>query len=139
MREALVAAWLLAAGLDVASGSGEAAAGQPLHTDKAVVAEAYLAAATAFVHDDLAAAKEALARIAGATRRLMPEESARFGSGIVDYDRAFHATLNATRSFLNQGDGKQAFEQFYYVQMGCRVCHGLARERGLVGPQPSRK
>jgi len=110
---------------------------QPVHRDSAKLLEAVGDAARAHAIEDLAAMGTALDRIDANTRPLGDADRAVYGARTVNYDQAFHVTLDRARQLLAGGDLENAFNQFVWVQRACVVCHADARESGVQIPRPA--
>lgn len=133
---------LLTAGLPRTGAGGTPAIEKPLaeeapdverlHGDAKNIEQAVLDATRAFMREDSAAARKALDRLANESRELAPEDDARYGSAVLNYNRALRVTLDRARESAGKGELEPAFDQFVWVQRTCRICHGLARERGLL-------
>ncbi len=121
------------------AGSEDAAVGDPaepgpevVHVDGAAFEAALLDAVRAFIRGDATGAETAMALMEEKCHRLtsdaaIPEE-------IQSYDFAFHAALTRAREFASRGDYDRSFEQFVWIQKGCRGCHALAVEHGVAAP-----
>lgn len=99
-----------------------------VHSDPAAIEQATLEATLGFLRADLAAARTAMDRIEKLCLRLEGDKGKGFASGVVTYDRAFHTTLDFAREFAGKGRLEDSFEQFVWIQRGCRGCHNVARD-----------
>lgn len=125
---ALLVLAAIAATAWVAAGPGdEAGSIAPLHADTEKVEQAYLESVRAFLHQDLEAALEHLGAIEKLSRRLAGVDEPAFGSAMVNYDTAFHMTLDRTRELTRRGEFDAAFDQFVFVQRACVACHRIER------------
>lgn len=104
----------------------------PVHADAAALERAVLDTTAAFLHEDLPAARAALDRVEAACRRLGPDDTPAYASELVVYDQAFHVTIDRAREFAGRGIADKAFDQFVWMQRGCRACHDLARKSGSM-------
>lgn len=110
----------------------------PAHPNPSALEGALLEATRAFMRSDAPGALAALHRIEDGCRRLSPEESPAYPEVLVGYDRAFHLTLDTVRELAGRRSLEESWEQFVWIQRGCRVCHGLAEKNGVTGtPRPS--
>lgn len=110
---------------------------RPAHVDNDGLIRAAMEATRAFLEEDGEAAVEALTLLEAAGRRLSEEDKARFGSQVVAFDKAFHQTLNDSRDYAAAGNIEKGFDQFVWVQRGCRICHSHARRAGVMKPRDS--
>lgn len=113
-----------------ASGDPEPAAVAPpigkAHADPGALERAVLDATLAFLRADLVSARSALDRIEDACKRLRPGESVPFASEVIVYDQAFHTALDFAREYAVKGRLDDSFDQFVWIQRGCRGCHATA-------------
>jgi hypothetical protein len=109
----------------------------PVHPDAAALQRATSDAVLAMIQDDTVAARAALDRIEAGCRRLSREADSAYPEDIVVYDKAFHVTLDRMKEFAARGDAERTFEQTYWMQKACRICHGLARAGGFLAPRPA--
>ena len=108
------------------------------HPDPAALERALLEATRAFMRADVSGARTALDRIEKGCRRLSPEESPAYPEALIEYDRAFHLALDGARELAGRRSLEESWDQFVWIQRGCRVCHGLAEKSGVTGtPRPS--
>ncbi len=111
---------------------------EPLHTDPQRVQAGLIEGVLGYVNDDLDQVRRGLAAIESACRRLAPAPE--IPSEISGYDKAFHTALTRTREYAARGDYDRSFEQFFWIQKGCRECHRRAVEHGLrEAPSSSEK
>lgn len=122
----------------MAQGEEEDPADRPptVHTDAAALEQAAVDAVRAFLREDAAAAREALDRVDGATRRLDRERDAALGDDLLTYEQAFHVTLDRAREMAGKRKLEESFNHFVWVQRACVTCHGIAREQGLLPADP---
>ncbi len=126
----LVAGCLLAAVLGAATVDEDSSGGpEPIHSDPELVESALIDAVLAYVNDDLDEARQALIGIEAGCRRLEPTPE--MPSEISGYDRAFHTALTRAREDAARGNYDRSFEQFFWIQKGCRECHRHAAKHGL--------
>ena len=129
----------IAAMTAVARGAGESAdPPAAVHTDAAALEQAAVDTARAFLLEDAEAAREALDRVEGATRRLDRERDAALGDDLLTYEQGFHVTLDRAREMAGKQRLEEAFNHFVWVQRACITCHGIAREQGLLPAGPIR-
>ncbi len=110
----------------------------PVHRDSEAMERALLDAVRAFLHDDLPAAKDAMDRAALGTRTLKVEEEETYGSGMVNYSRAFQITSNDARELAGRGEVTRSWQHFVLIQTACRNCHKLRDNPGPVQYGPLR-
>jgi hypothetical protein len=112
---------------------------QPVHPAPAALEQAVLDATRAYLREDAVGARAALDRLEEACRKLQPEEAGEGPQDLVTYDRAFHAALGSAREHAGAGEVASSFDQFAWVQRGCRVCHGIARDMaaGKISRRPA--
>lgn len=103
-----------------------------VHRAPAAMVDAVLEVARAFIAEDGPAAAAGLDRLEAATRPLSSEDKPALGGQMVAFDNAFHRTLNDSREFALAGQIDSAFDQFVWVQRGCRICHAQARKVGAL-------
>lgn len=107
------------------------------HVDPKGLEQSVLDATLAFLRDDAASARAALDRVEAGCRRLGDGEDApEIVPDLVTYDRAFHVALTVSRELAGRGDLTKSFDQFVWVQRGCRTCHGIARDPAQRGSRP---
>ena len=124
--------------IGAAEGLAEAAPRpQAVHADAAELENALVDTIRAFVRSDLVAARSALDRMEAGCRRLGSDATSPYPSSVVDVDRAFHATLDKAREYSLKGLEDRAFEQLYWIEKACRMCHDVGRTERLPGlPAP---
>ena len=95
--------------------------------------EAVLDAILAFLREDQAGALDAIRRVGTYSRPLKrgPDDD-RYSREVVNYDQAFHIVVGHSREFAEQGDLKNSFNQFVWVQRTCVECHDLSRREGVL-------
>jgi hypothetical protein len=109
----------------------------PVHADAAEFENAFIDTIRAFVRSDLGAARAALDRMEAGCRRLESDEASPYPQSVVDVDRAFHSTLDKAREYAIKGHEDRAFEQLYWIEKACRMCHDVGRTEKLPGlPAP---
>lgn len=124
--------------------SGSGGESQPIvpsavraHADPAALERAVLDATLAFLRADLASARSALDRIEEGCNRLKRDEGTPFPGEVVVYDQAFHTALDFAREYAVKGRLEESFDQFVWIQRGCRGCHAtagsLVRPRAVSG------
>lgn len=118
---------------------GESAGGTPppVHRDAVVLERSSLETVRSFLREDSVAACRALEQVEENTRRLDRLVDAAYGEELIIYEQAFHTTLDRARELAGKGRLEDAFNQFVWVQRACIVCHGIAREQGLLPPLES--
>ncbi len=109
----------------------------PVHPDIPALEKAVVDTTVAFVHDDCRAAREALDRLDRGCRRLSKEDNPKAPDELIEYDQAFHKTVDLSREFATAERVEKAFDQFAWAQRACRICHGLARKEGLMAEAPA--
>ena len=111
-----------------------------IHVDGDAVEKALLEATRAYLYSDLEAVDVALDRLEAGCRRLSREATPEIPDPVITYDRAFHLALDASREQARRGNMEESFNQFIWIQRGCRRCHKLSRENGLasIGKKGSR-
>lgn len=129
----------IVAGVATAQGEEEPAnRPEPVHTDAAELEQAAVDTARAFLREDATAARNAMDRIEGATRRLDHERDAALGEELLNFEQAFHVTLDRSRELAGKQRLEDAFNHFVWVQRACVSCHGIARDQGLLPSGPLR-
>lgn len=104
----------------------------PVHNDLGALEKAVVDATLAYVRGDSKAARAALDRVSDGCRRLGREDNPKSPDGLIEYDQAFHKTVDLAREFATTDQIERSFDQFVWAQRACRVCHGLARKEGLM-------
>ncbi len=104
----------------------------PVHPDIHALEKAVVDATIAYVHDDCKAAREALDRVDSGCRRLGREDVPKAPDDVIDYDQAFHKTVDLAREFATADRIEKSFDQFVWAQRACRICHDLARKNGVM-------
>ncbi len=90
------------------------------HVDPAGLERAVLDATLAFLRSDLVSARSALDRIEESCNRLKRDEGTPFSGDVIVYDQAFHAALDFAREYAGKGRLEESFDQFVWIQRGCR-------------------
>ena len=133
MRKALVlAGTVLGAALLLGAAEKAATRPAPIHRDLPSLEKAIVDATVAFVHDDCQAARAALERVETGCRRLGREDDPKAPDDLIEYDQAFHKTVDFAREFAASDQVDRSFDQFVWAQRACRKCHELARKDGLM-------
>lgn len=136
---ALFAATLLATVAAPTEGDGSAPApasqADAVHPDAAATEIAMLDAYRAVLRDDVEALHRALRALDGTCRVLAPDGPARL-EPLRAIDRGYHATYDAAVEAAAAGDLSGAVEQHYWMTVGCRRCHVIARKEGLLPNRP---
>ena len=145
MRRRIAAATVVCLALGIGlvigvAGAGKAAAqsgdGAPspsrFHDDADEILAATRDTLGALLKDDGDQARSALDRIHAQLRPLEIEDRERFGSDIVRYSKPVIGTVDIARETATAGDIERAFAEFVSIQKACRICHGMARQQGLI-------
>ncbi len=121
------------AGLGSALAFGEGEAKHPrVHRDGSALEEAVVEANREFLREHSLLARAALDRAAEACRVVSSDEGGPYPSELVNFDRAFHLTLDKAREYATAGRIDDAFNQLVWVQRSCLSCHRMAREAGIT-------
>ena len=81
----------------------------------------------AFLREDGPAALDNLGAIERLSRRLGAPDAEHYGQELVNYDTAFHQTIDRTRELSRRPELDDAFNHFVYIQRACVACHRIAR------------
>jgi hypothetical protein len=137
-----VAMLLLFGGIVLATGSEAPAEGEsspaangPMHGDPEALENAMVEAFRGALRDDVGMLATALERVQSDCRRLERDTAGDYGP-LVDIDRGYHATLDVATDAAKDDDLSVALEQLYFVYVGCRNCHVIARKNGLLPNTP---
>ena len=130
---ALGCAAAVAGGDEPAAGTA-ASSPPPIHPEPGLAMERLIACTRAAVREDREALLEALDGIEEVCRNIYDPEDERYSSRMIEFDWAFHRTLEMARKLTAEGDMAKGFEQYQWVERGCRLCHVQAAKEGLYSP-----
>ncbi len=104
----------------------------PIHSDLPALEKAVVDATVAYIRGDMKAARAALERVESGSRRLGWDDDPKAPQDMIEYDQAFHKTVDLAREFAAKEQVDRSFDQFVWAQRACRVCHGLAVKHGYL-------
>lgn len=109
----------------------------PIHEDADGLLEAMVDSFRAALRDDVEALAESLERVENGTIPLERGTAGRY-EPLVAMSRGYRVALDVSAQAARDGDLSTSRKQFYFVYMGCRECHVLARQNGLLANTPLR-
>jgi hypothetical protein len=123
---------IVGVGKTAAQASEEDSGPAKFHSDAEEILDATRDVLSSLLLDNGDQARVALDRIHAQLRSLEVEDRELFGSDIVRYSKPVIGTVNIARETATSGDIERAFVEFVSIQKACRICHGLARQQGLI-------
>lgn len=128
----MLALLLLAAGAMWSVADDPEAAPTRIHPDPEKLMADFQRATRAAVLLNPVELREALDLVKEGSVKIHDTDIGDYPGSIRKLDQGFHFALNAAREKAGEGKRRAAFDQYQYVERGCKLCHYTALREGIM-------